>query len=128
MAQKEYISPKELAKRLEVSYKTLEKWRYLGIGPSYLKIGGCIRYSRESVEDFIKAALYLMKPGIIQYFSEKSLAMRWDFAVTTLRKWRLMGKGPEHFKIGRYVRYRHDAIKEFETQHFHLIKKLQEKK
>lgn len=39
----------ELAHRWDMSPRTLEKWRTLGIGPAYIKIGGSVRYLLEDV-------------------------------------------------------------------------------
>lgn len=39
------LKPEEVAEILNVSVRTLETWRYKGIGPKYLKISQrCIRY------------------------------------------------------------------------------------
>lgn len=39
----------ELAERWRMSPRSLEKWRTLGIGPAYIKIGGAVRYRIEDV-------------------------------------------------------------------------------
>lgn len=39
-----YLTQVELARRWSVSARTLEKWRSLGLGPAYIKIGGRVRY------------------------------------------------------------------------------------
>ncbi|GID94529.1 helix-turn-helix transcriptional regulator [Amorphoplanes digitatis] len=33
--------------------------------------------------------------------------------VGTLRKWRTEGNGPEGFRLGKYVRFRHSAVNRF---------------
>ncbi len=40
----------ELARRWKLSPRTLERWRWLGQGPRYLKIGGRVVYRIEDVE------------------------------------------------------------------------------
>ena len=40
----------ELARRWNVSPRTLERWRWLQQGPSYLKVGGRVVYRLEDIE------------------------------------------------------------------------------
>jgi hypothetical protein len=40
----------ELARRWKLSPRTLERWRWLGQGPRYCKIGGRVVYRLEDVE------------------------------------------------------------------------------
>lgn len=42
--------PKEQAEYLHMSEKTLANWRYLGLGPPYLKIGAKILYEAADTE------------------------------------------------------------------------------
>ena len=42
----------ELAKRWNMSARTLERWRCLGTGPKYLKIGGRVTYPLAEVEAY----------------------------------------------------------------------------
>lgn len=42
----------DLARRWRVSPRTLERWRCVGQGPSYLKIGGRVVYRIEDVEAY----------------------------------------------------------------------------
>jgi hypothetical protein len=42
----------ELARRWQISPRTLERWRWLKAGPLYLKIGGRVVYRLEDVEAF----------------------------------------------------------------------------
>jgi hypothetical protein len=42
----------ELARRWKLSPRTLERWRWLGQGPQYLKIGGRIVYRVEDIEAY----------------------------------------------------------------------------
>ena len=55
---KEVFNPKELANRWGISNATLERWRWQGIGPSYLKIGGRIRYPIHAVEQYEAQHMY----------------------------------------------------------------------
>jgi hypothetical protein len=42
----------ELGRRWAISPRTLERWRWLRQGPSYLKIGGRVVYRLEDIEQF----------------------------------------------------------------------------
>ncbi len=44
------LSPRQLASRWGLSEKTLERWRMLGTGPVFLKLGGRVLYQVEEVE------------------------------------------------------------------------------
>jgi len=50
--QEKYLSEKALAKRWGVAPRTLQKWRWRGIGPPYIKIGIAVRYTPESIKKF----------------------------------------------------------------------------
>ena len=41
-----------LARRWGISPRTLERWRWLGQGPAYLKVGGRVVYRLEDVEAY----------------------------------------------------------------------------
>ena len=47
-----HLTQDELAKRWRISPRTLERWRWLRLGPQYLKIGGRVVYALEDVENF----------------------------------------------------------------------------
>ena len=47
-----HLTQIELAQRWRISPRTLERWRWLGQGPRYLKIGGRVVYRLEDVEAF----------------------------------------------------------------------------
>ena len=42
----------ELSRRWHMSHRTLEQWRWKGIGPRYLKIGGRVLYCLEDIEAY----------------------------------------------------------------------------
>ncbi|WP_447585713.1 helix-turn-helix transcriptional regulator [Pseudoxanthomonas mexicana] len=46
----ELLSPRQLAARWGLSEKTLERWRMLGTGPVFLKLGSRVLYSLAEVE------------------------------------------------------------------------------
>jgi hypothetical protein len=47
-----HLNQVELSRRWSISPRTLERWRWLGQGPSYLKIGGRVVYRLEEIEAF----------------------------------------------------------------------------
>lgn len=50
----ELIKPAELAKRIEKSEAVLANWRYLGLGPKFVKVGArSIRYRVSDIEDWL---------------------------------------------------------------------------
>ena len=50
--RKTHFNQVELAERWKISPRTLERWRWTGDGPTYLKIGGRVVYSLEDIEAF----------------------------------------------------------------------------
>jgi hypothetical protein len=46
------LNQKELSARWSISHRTLERWRWLGQGPSYLKIGGRVVYRLDDIEAY----------------------------------------------------------------------------
>ena len=59
--QEQYLCEKHLAKKWGISFRTLQKWRWLNVGPPYIKIGGRVRYSPESIKNFEEANGHLGK-------------------------------------------------------------------
>lgn len=55
----ELLAPEQVAEILQVHTSTLERWRFTGHGPSFLKLGSSrrspIRYRRQDVEDWLFA-------------------------------------------------------------------------
>ena len=47
-----HLTQNELAQRWRISPRTLERWRWLGEGPQYLKIGGRVVYRFEDIERY----------------------------------------------------------------------------
>jgi hypothetical protein len=59
-----HLNQVELSRRWSLSPRTLERWRWLGLGPAYLKIGGRVVYQLEDVEAFEAQARANMKRHI----------------------------------------------------------------
>ena len=47
-----HLQQVDLARRWRLSPRTLERWRWHGIGPRYLKIGGRVVYRLEDVQAY----------------------------------------------------------------------------
>ena len=47
-----HLNQVELSRRWRLSPRTLERWRWMGEGPRYLKIGGRVVYRVEDVEAY----------------------------------------------------------------------------
>lgn len=47
-----HLNQHELARRWKLSERTLERWRWLGVGPTYLKLGGRVVYRLADIETF----------------------------------------------------------------------------
>ncbi|TQF78664.1 helix-turn-helix domain-containing protein [Elioraea sp. Yellowstone] len=47
-----HLHQADLARRWNISPRTLERWRWLGQGPRFLKIGGRVAYRIEDIEAF----------------------------------------------------------------------------
>jgi hypothetical protein len=47
-----HLTQFEVASRWCLSPRTLERWRWLGQGPAFLKLGGRVAYRLEDIEAF----------------------------------------------------------------------------
>ena len=47
-----HLNQTELAARWKISPRTLERWRWTGEGPAFIKIGGRVVYRLEEVEGY----------------------------------------------------------------------------
>ena len=57
-----HMNQEELSRRWGNSPRTLERWRWLGIGPQYLKIGGHVVYRLQDVEAYEAARSHSTAP------------------------------------------------------------------
>ncbi|MBS0642272.1 MAG: helix-turn-helix domain-containing protein [Proteobacteria bacterium] len=53
-----HLNQLELARRWRMSERTLERWRWLKKGPTYLKVGGHVVYRFEDVLAYEQAQLH----------------------------------------------------------------------
>jgi len=51
----------DLARRWKISPRTLERWRWLGEGPRYLKLGGRVLYRVADIEAYEQSIVCLTK-------------------------------------------------------------------
>ncbi len=49
------VSTKELSRMWDMPESTLRYWRCAGIGPTYVKLGGRIKYDLADVEAYVRA-------------------------------------------------------------------------
>ena len=47
-----HLNQIELAARWNISHRTLERWRWTGEGPRFVKLGGRVVYRLEDVEEY----------------------------------------------------------------------------
>ncbi|MCF8496480.1 MAG: helix-turn-helix domain-containing protein [Alphaproteobacteria bacterium] len=52
MSTQLFLNQTELSRRWKISPRTLERWRWLGTGPRYHKIGGRVVYRISDIEEF----------------------------------------------------------------------------
>ena len=53
--EKTFLNQKELSRRWGISHRTLERWRWLGEGPAFVKLGGRVAYRFEDIETYEQA-------------------------------------------------------------------------
>lgn len=51
------INQRELAERWRISPRTLERWRWTGEGPRFVKLGGRVVYRLADISDFEQAMI-----------------------------------------------------------------------
>ena len=52
-----HMNQMDLSRRLGVSCRTLERWRWAGLGPKFIKIGGRVKYRLEDIEIYERSCL-----------------------------------------------------------------------
>ena len=64
----------QLARRWSISPRTLERWRWLGQGPQFLKIGGRVVYRLDDVEAYEAQQLRTSTASVPEVSSRTSRA------------------------------------------------------
>ena len=59
----QHLNQRELAKRWGISPRTLERWRSIGFGPAFLKIGSRVAYRLVDIEAFETAQRQAIREG-----------------------------------------------------------------
>ena len=55
-----YLLEKELAARWRITQSTLQRWRYRGMGPNFVKLSGRVLYPASVVETYERQHLSLI--------------------------------------------------------------------
>lgn len=76
-----HLRPNELADRWRISPRTLERWRWTGDGPRFLKVSGKVLYRIEDIEAFEAANVRTRTderavPAVVQPFTPKRAKRR----------------------------------------------------
>jgi len=50
--EKVFLNQIELSRRWGISPRTLERWRWLGEGPAFVKLGGRVAYNMKEIESY----------------------------------------------------------------------------
>jgi hypothetical protein len=58
-----HLNQIELAVRWRVSHRTLERWRWTGEGPRFVKLGGRVVYRLSDIEEYEQAMIRASTPG-----------------------------------------------------------------
>ena len=53
----------------------------------------------------------------VTHLHQLDLARRWQVSPRTLERWRWLGQGPRHIKIGARVVYRLEDVEAYEAEH-----------
>jgi hypothetical protein len=48
-------TPDQAAEFLQIPVRQLQQWRWLGIGPAYIKVGRAVRYRQTDLDAYIEA-------------------------------------------------------------------------
>lgn len=51
----QFFSTKQLARRLGLSYRTLEDWRRRRVGPPFVRVGGLVRYPIMLLDEYLQS-------------------------------------------------------------------------
>ena len=51
------LTEEQVAEQLSITTNTLRKWRWLGKGPAFIKIGAAVRYEADTLATFIRSTV-----------------------------------------------------------------------
>ena len=70
-----HLSQIDLANRWRMSPRTLERWRFTGEGPQFIKLGGRVVYRLEDIEAFEHRQIRQTTPGMTRGTPEHGIPM-----------------------------------------------------
>lgn len=47
-----FLTEKQAARLLSISFRTLQAWRRTGVGPAFIKLGRAVRYRQQDLVDW----------------------------------------------------------------------------
>ena len=75
--ERTFINQEQLAERWGISPRTLERWRWLGAGLRFIKLGGRVVYRMDDVEAFeadrLRSSTSETQPLIPDYRNERAV-------------------------------------------------------
>jgi hypothetical protein len=75
MSERTFLNQSELSQRWGISPRTLERWRWLGEGLRFLKLGGRVVYRLEDIEAFeaekLRSSTSQTEPLVPDYLNER---------------------------------------------------------
>lgn len=63
MSRRSLATPQQVAEFLALPERTLQQWRYLGTGPTYVKVGRHVRYDWAGIEAWVDSQRQSVGPG-----------------------------------------------------------------
>lgn len=57
LSERRVLNENELAERWGLSVKTLQRWRCMSLGPTYLKLGNRVGYRQEDIDQYERDVL-----------------------------------------------------------------------
>lgn len=71
-----HLNQHELSRRWTLSERTIERWRFTGEGPQFIKLGGRVVYRLEDIEAFELRHIRQATPGATRNVPEPGIPMR----------------------------------------------------
>ena len=103
------MTPAEVAARLGLSERTLQRWRKEKTGPKWSRYGARFYYIAKDVEAWEQAKQAAMQG----HLSIAQTAQLLELSENTLAAWRSTGRGPEYTRINGRVAYNEATTREW---------------
>lgn len=111
------LTTKQLAKRLNVSTRSIRLWRANNNGPKWGRYGARVEYLLTDVEAWEQDRAKAMQ----EHYSTKQLARLLELSETTIIMWRWQNKGPAYNKAGRRVSYPKESTNKWAEENGYKI-------